>query len=194
MMMFKLIFAAVALTAILVSSPPPVTAQTAPPTATPGPSESPSIAPIPTLTPSPTPIPTATPPPVPSPTTTLSPTPTPTPSATPTPASTPTPLPTPLVLPPDAPPQILAVQISDPVFHSGELVSGTVITSTNVAAVEIRMMGHSRRLPRTDFGVFQMSYTMPRVPFWLRKTYQAQVVAMNSAGIEAERDVTVSIR
>ncbi len=107
---------------------------------------------------------------------------------------TPTPLPTPLVLPPDAPPQILAVQLSDPVFHSGELVSGTVITSTNVAAVEIRMMGRSRRLPRTDFGVFAMSYTMPRVPFWLRKTYTAQVVAMNSAGVQAERDVTVSIR
>lgn len=192
MMMFKVLFAAVALTAVLVTSPPPVTAQTAPPSATPGPSESPSVAPIPTPTPSLTPIPTATPAPVPSPTPTASPAPTisPTPAASPTP----TPLPTPLVLPPDAPPQIIAVELSDPVFHSGELVSGTVITSTNVAAVEIRVMGHSRRLPRTDFGVFQMSYTMPRIPFWLRKTYQAQVVAMNSAGVEVERDVTVSIR
>jgi hypothetical protein len=120
--------------------------------------------------------------------------PTPTPTPTPTPSGAPTPLPTPLALPNDAPPQILAVQVSDPVFHSGELVSGTVITSTNVAAVEIRLMGHAMRLPRTDFGVFQMSYTMPRVPFWMRKTYTAQVVAMNSAGVETERDLTVSVR
>jgi hypothetical protein len=105
-----------------------------------------------------------------------------------------TPLPTPLALPPDAAPQILAVQVSDPVFHSGELITGTIITSTNVAAVEIRLAGRKMRIPRTDFGVFQMSYTMPRVPFWMRKTYTAQVVAMNSAGVEAERDVTISVR
>lgn len=106
----------------------------------------------------------------------------------------PTPLPTPLALPDDAPPQILAVHLSDPVFHSGELVTGTIITSTNVAAVEIRMMGRSHRIPRADFGVFEMSYTIPSVPFWLRKTYTAQVVAMNSAGLQTEEDVTVSLR
>lgn len=86
------------------------------------------------------------------------------------------------------------MQVSDPVFHSGETVSGTVITSTNVAAVEVRLLGHSMRLPRTDFGVFSMSYTMPRVPFWLRKTYTAQVVAINAAGSQAERDLTISVR
>lgn len=84
--------------------------------------------------------------------------------------------------------------LSDPVFHSGEHVTGTIITSTNVAAVEIRMMGRARRIPRTDFGVFQMSYTLPRIPFWMRKTYTAQVIAMNTAGVETERDVTVSVR
>lgn len=99
-----------------------------------------------------------------------------------------------MLLPADAPPQILAIQLSDPVFHGGELVTGTIITSTNVAAVEIRLMGKHARIPRTDFGVFQMSYKMPRVPFWMRKTYTAQVVAMNSAGVEAERDITVSVR
>lgn len=106
----------------------------------------------------------------------------------------PNPLPTPLVLPPDAPPQILAVQLSDPVFHAGETISATVITSTNVAAVEIRLSGHAMRLPRTDFGIFQMSYQVPHVPFWMRKTYSAQVVAINSAGIEAAREVSVSLR
>lgn len=86
------------------------------------------------------------------------------------------------------------MQISDPVFHSGELITGTVITSTNVAAVEIRFAGHSVRIPRADFGVWQMSYRMPHVPFFYRKTYTAQVVAMNSAGIEATQPLTVTIR
>ena len=86
------------------------------------------------------------------------------------------------------------MQVSDPVFHDGETVTGTVITSTNVAAVEIHLAGRSMRLPRADFGVFQMTYTVPHVPFWLRKTYTAQVVALSSSGAQAERDVTISVR
>jgi outer membrane biosynthesis protein TonB len=174
------------------ASPTPLPSETPPPS--PLPSEAPSATPMPSTTPSVTPSPTPTPSPIPS----VTPSPTPLPTPTPTPSTTPlptaTPLPTPLSLPPDAPPQILAVQVSDPVFHGGELITGTIITSTNVAAVEIRLAGHKMRIPRTDFGIFQMSYTMPRVPFWMRKTYTAQVVAMNSAGVEAERDVTISVR
>lgn len=56
------------------------------------------------------------------------------------------------------------------------------------------MAGRSLRIPRTDFGIWQVSYTIPHVPFWMRKNYTAQVVAMNTAGIEAERDVTISVR
>jgi hypothetical protein len=69
-----------------------------------------------------------------------------------------------------------------------------VITSTNVAAVEIRMGGHIARIPRADFGVWQASYRIPQVPFFMRHRYTAQVVAMNSAGIEAAREITISIR
>ncbi len=104
-----------------------------------------------TVTAQQTPLPSATPSAAPS----IS------PSPTPTPLPSATPLPTPLALPPDAPPQILAVEVSDPVFHSGETVSGTVITSTNVAAVEVRLAGHSIQLSRTDYGVFQMELHHP---------------------------------
>lgn len=187
--MGKLLFAGLGLTvALLALGPSPVTAQQPPATPAPIPtaSVSPSPSPSPSISPSPTPMPSETPLPSPLP----SGAPTPTPSISPLP----TPLPTPLVLPDDAPPQILAVRLSDPVFHTGELVTGTIITSTNVAAVEIRLMGRSHRIPREDFGVFQMSYTIPSVPFWLRKTYTAQVVAINSTGLQAEQDVTVSLR
>jgi hypothetical protein len=56
------------------------------------------------------------------------------------------------------------------------------------------MGGHTMRLPRTDFGIFQITYQVPHVPFWMRKTYTAQVVAMNTAGVEAAREVSVSLR
>lgn len=139
--------------------------------------------------PTPAPIPTASA--MATPTLSASPTPS-APSSTPSPS--PTPLPTPLALPPDAPPQILAIQLSDPVFHSGETVTGTVITSTNVASVEIRLAGRATHMPRTDFGVWQMTYHMPRIPFFMRGNYTAQVVAMNSEGLTAVQEITVSVR
>lgn len=158
-----------------------IAAPAAAPTPPPSPSPSPTISAPPAATPLPTPLPT------------LSPLPTTSPSPTPTPTASP--LPTPLELPPDAPPQILAVQLSDPVFHSGELVTGTIVTSTNVAAVEVQLAGHSMRIPRAaDPGIWQMSYRMPHIPFFFRGTYTAQVVAMNSAGATATTPVTVSIR
>jgi hypothetical protein len=129
-----------------------------------------------------------------TPTSHPAPTATPSPAASPAVATSPAAQPTPLVLPPDAPPQIVAVELSDPVFHSGERVSGTVITSTNVTAVEIRVLDEQRPLPQTAPGVFSMSYTLPKIPFFLRGTYVAHVIALNSAGAAAEKDVTVSLR
>lgn len=180
-------------------SPSPGATPTAGPTPTPSrtPTPRPSASPMATATPMPVPTisapPPATPlPPLPTPW----PTPTPITTPVPLPTGTPTvaPLPTPLVLPAEAPPQILAVRVSDPVFHGGETITGTVITSTNVAAVEIRLAGHAIRMPRADYGIWQMSYTMPHVPFFYRRTYTAQVVAMNTAGLAAEQDLTVAVR
>jgi hypothetical protein len=124
------------------------------------------------------------------------PTPSPTASAGATPAASPSAAvqPTPLVLPADAPPQIVAVELSDPVFHSGERVSGTVITSTNVTTVEVRVANQQRALPETAPGIFSMSYTMPKIPFFLRGTYVAHIIALSGSGASAEKDVSVSLR
>jgi len=112
------------------------------------------------------------------------------PSASPAPA---TPLPTPLVLASDAPPQILAVQMSDYVLHSGERISGTVVTSTNVTAVEIHLGGRTARLPQASPGVFSVSYRMPNIPFFMRGRYTGQIVALNAAGARAQRDISVTV-
>lgn len=191
--MLKTLFVSSSLAALLAQTPPPS------PQPYPTPTPMPTVTATPTAGPLATPMPIPTGTPLPSPSASPSSTPSPTPSPTPAPSNTPlppipTPLPTPLILPPDAPPQILAVQLSDPVFRGGQTVSGTVITSTNVAAVELRMAGHTIRMPRADFGIWQMSYQMPHVPFWMRKNYTAQVVAINTAGTETSRDVTISVR
>jgi len=140
--------------------------------------------PPPAATPAPSPTPSASPP--------ASPAPSVAPSATP--ASSPTPLPTPIVLPPDAVPQILAVTVNETVFHSGDTIYSTVITSTNVAAVELRVAGKAIRFPRVDFGVWQLTYTLPHIPRRMLHDYDAQIVAMNSAGVTASRPVTISLR
>ena len=103
-------------------------------------------------------------------------------------------LPTPLVLPSDAPPQILAGQLSDPVFHSGETGTGTVVTSTNVQNVQVQFAGHSAMVPQTQPGIFALSYTLPHIPFFMYGTYTAKVIARNSSGAAAERAVSVAIR
>jgi hypothetical protein len=103
-------------------------------------------------------------------------------------------VPTPLVLPTEAPPQILAVQLSDSVFHSGETVTGTIVTSTNVSDVRVQFGGRSAPIPQREPGVFALSYTLPHIPFFLAGTYTAQVVARNPAGLSASRNVSVSIR
>jgi hypothetical protein len=123
-----------------------------------------------------------------------SPSPVSSPSVAPPPVSSPSVAPTPLILPPEAEPQILAVAVNEPVFHSGDTIYSTVITSTNVAAVELRVAGRAIRFPRVDFGVWQLAYTLPHIPRRMLHDYGAQIIAMNSAGVTTARPVTISLR
>ncbi|MHB8148367.1 MAG: hypothetical protein ACYDGM_14055, partial [Vulcanimicrobiaceae bacterium] len=106
----------------------------------------------------------------------------------------PTPAPTPLVLPPNAAPQIIAVHFNQNVIHSGEIISGTVTTSTNVASVEVRMAGYSINLPRTNFGEFVLSYRTPHIPRVARGNYTARIIARNTAGVATEQDIPIALR
>lgn len=121
---------------------------------------------------------------------------TPAPSASPSaaPSPLPSPLPTPLVLPPQAAPQILAVRVNEPFFHSGDMVEATVITSTNVPAVELRILGKVIRFQRLDFGVFQLAYKLPHIPRRFLKDYAGQIVAMNTQNMYVAQNITISLR
>jgi hypothetical protein len=131
---------------------------------------------------------------------TPSPTPSPTPGPSFSPALSPSPLPTPLATPtvlmlgPGAPPQILWVGLSSTNPKAGDTVSVTVVTSSNVASVELRVGGFGGNMNKTDAGHFESSSTVPRLPFFIGRKIMLQVIARNTAGTSAEQDVPLQIR
>lgn len=112
------------------------------------------------------------------------------PSAVPTAA----PSATPAVLPANAAPEIMSLSLDRTVVHAGDTVSGTVVTSSNVASVEARIATYSIDVPKVGEGRFALSYTVPNLPFFLRKTYDMEVIARNTAGVETTRSVPITIR
>lgn len=95
---------------------------------------------------------------------------------------------------PDAPPRILAMSISTPVAHGGQLVSGTVETTSNVASVEARIAGYSSVMQKTGVGRFALSYRVPNLPFFLHRTYTIEVIARNTRGDAVRSSVPITIR
>ena len=94
----------------------------------------------------------------------------------------------------DAPPQIIALSISEPVVHGGDLVSGTVETSSNVASVEARIGGYSSSLQKIGVGRFKVSYRVPHLPFFLHRTFMIQVIARNTRGLQVSTAVPITVR
>lgn len=114
----------------------------------------------------------------------------------PIPSPSPTPLATPtiLMLPPDAAPQILWVLISSTTPHVGDVVTGTVLASSNVASVELRIGGYSLNSTKTDVGHFEWSFTVPQLPFYAPHDFALQIIARNTAGVAATTSVQMSVR
>lgn len=97
-------------------------------------------------------------------------------------------------LSPNAPPQILDLRLEKTVVQSGETVSGTVRTSLNVASVEARIGGYGISVPKVAAGRFALNYTVPNLPFFLKRTYDMVVIARNTAGDKTQRVVPITIR
>ena len=106
----------------------------------------------------------------------------------------PRPSPSYVFAPPGAVPKILAITLSGLEVSSGETVSGTVETTSNVASVEARISGWSMSVPRTRIGHFEAAGQLPDIPFFLKGTYTLQVIARNAAGEQAERDIPITLR
>ena len=146
------------------------------------PPSAPTAPPVPTPPAAPTMPPMPTTPPVPAPT--MSPATTPSPMATPTV----------LMLSPNAAPQILWVRLSSTTPHAGDALDVTVLTSSNVASVELRVGGYGASMSKTDVGHFEMTSTVPRLPFFMSHDLTLQVIARNAAGVAAQQSVALQVQ
>lgn len=103
-------------------------------------------------------------------------------------------LPAPVQAPNDALPRILAMRFSAADVRRGQDWSGQIVTTTNVASVEVRTSLFSIDVPRTSFGRFAFRLHVLDVPPIFIRAYQVRVIARNSAGTEAEEDFPLRIR
>ncbi len=107
----------------------------------------------------------------------------------PVPASMPSPPP---AAPGDAP-RIVEIWLSKTEFAPGERIAGRVVTTTNVASLEIRVEGYGRVIPRSDFGRFEGTVAVPKLPSFLRRAFALQILARNAGGVAAKAIVPIRV-
>ena len=98
------------------------------------------------------------------------------------------------MLPPDAPPQILWIALSSTAPNPGDTLSITVLTSSNVASVELRVGGYGSGMTKTEVGHFQLASTIPKLPFFMGHDWTLQVIARNTAGAAAVQNIALNVR
>jgi hypothetical protein len=97
-------------------------------------------------------------------------------------------------LPPDAAPRILAVAISKNAVQPGDRVSGSVLTSSNVASVEARIGGYAVSLQKIGVGRFAFTYTVGPLPWFIHGNFKLQVIARNTRGDAVRRTIPLTVR
>lgn len=97
-------------------------------------------------------------------------------------------------LPPDAAPQILSVAMSKESVQPGDRVTGSVVTSSNVASVEARIGGYALTLSKVGVGRFTFTYTVGPLPWFIHGKYTMQVIARNTRGDAVRRLVPLTVR
>lgn len=103
-------------------------------------------------------------------------------------------MPRPLGARSDAPPRVVAMRFSSDEVRRGETWAGRIVTSTNVASVEVRTNLFSIDVPRRSFGDFAFTLHVFDVPPIFVRAYRLRVIARNSAGVAVEEDLPFRIR
>jgi hypothetical protein len=103
-------------------------------------------------------------------------------------------LPTPRFEPMAAPPVILGMHFSSLDVRRGERFSGSFVTTSNVASIEVRTNLFSIDVPRTGYGRFGFALNVLDAPPIFIRPYRLRVIARNSAGAEFEQDMPFEIR
>lgn len=86
------------------------------------------------------------------------------------------------------------MSLSTSVAHPGQIVSGMVTTSSNVASVVARIAGYAHPLAKVGVGRFVLTYQVPNLPPFLRRTYTIEVTARNTAGVAVTSGIPITIR
>lgn len=94
----------------------------------------------------------------------------------------------------DAPPRIVAMNFSSLDVPRGQTWSGTIVTTTNAASVEVRTNLFSVNVPRRTFGDFHFDLRVYDVPPIFIRGYRVRVIARNAAGESTEEDLPFRIR
>ena len=103
-------------------------------------------------------------------------------------------LPAPRIASPNAAPRIVAAWFSASQVARGQTWSGRIVTTTNVASVEVRTSLFSIDVPRRGFGRFAFDLRVFDVPPIFLRAYRVRTIARNSAGVAAEEDFPFRIR
>jgi len=74
------------------------------------------------------------------------------------------------------------------------MIHGTVLTSSNVASVQVRIGTLAIDVPKTGVGAFALDYRVPWVPFFFYGRYNLQVIASNSRGDRTVREIPITVR
>lgn len=98
------------------------------------------------------------------------------------------------MLPPNAPPQIVSMSISSNTVRVGGVLSGSVIASSNVASVEVRVAIYGFNMVKVAPGQFTLSVRVPRVPRRFLGTYDLVAIARNTRGDQTRRSTRITIR
>ena len=102
--------------------------------------------------------------------------------------------PTPRVAEMNAPPAILAVDLSPARVTPGGWWSGRIVSSTNVASIEIRWPFFTFNVPRKAPGEFDFRFHALDLPIIYHRPYTVEIVARNTPGATTQRNVIVDFR
>ncbi|MHB8461058.1 MAG: hypothetical protein ACYDA1_00275 [Vulcanimicrobiaceae bacterium] len=119
--------------------------------------------------------------------------PSPSPAPTVAPQVQPAQTPVPEILPPDAAPRILSHTISSTVVRPGDVVSGVVLTSSNVASVTASMVGQMIAVPKVGIGRFALAYRVPKLPGFIHGTFTLLITARNTAGASVSQGIPITL-
>lgn len=102
--------------------------------------------------------------------------------------------PTPKIASMDAPPEILAIALSPARVTRGTWWSGRIVTSTNVASVEVRWPFFTFSVPRLAPGQFAFRFHVVDLPTVYRRYYTVEFVARNTPAAATQRNVVIDFR